>query len=91
MSSNLPKVFRKPVVIGLAAAIAVLAWVPPTEARVTKIIIDRTATLTGQDIPYETLTGRAFGELDPLDSHNTLITMSRPRPLETICRLTTAG
>jgi len=74
MSSNLPKVFRKPVVIGMAAAIAVLAWVPPTQARVTKIIIDRTATLTGQDIPYETLTGRAFGELDPLDSHNTLIT-----------------
>src|SRR5260221_7209605 len=74
MASNVPKLFRKPIVIGMAAAIAVLVWVPPTQARVTKIIIDKTATLTGQDIPYETLTGRAFGELDPLDSHNSIIT-----------------
>ena len=28
----------------------------------------------GQDIPYQTLTGRAFGELDPNDPNNKLIT-----------------
>jgi hypothetical protein len=47
----------------MVAVVAILAWAPVSEARVTRIIIDRTAALTGQDIPYETLTGRAFGEL----------------------------
>jgi len=58
----------------MIAVVAILAWAPPAHARVTRIIIDATATLTGQDIPYETLTGRAFGELDPSDPLNTLIT-----------------
>jgi len=53
---------------------ALLFSVVPASARVTRIIIDATGTLTGQDIPYETLTGRAFGELDPSDPLNTLIT-----------------
>ena len=51
-----------------------LAWASASEARVTRIIIDRTAPLPGQDIPYETLAGRAFGELDPSDPHNALVT-----------------
>ena len=46
----------------------------PSEARVTRTIIDTTAPITGQAIPYEMLTGRAFGELNPNDAHNTLIT-----------------
>jgi len=47
----------------------------PTHARVTRIIIDATGTLTSAGVPdYQTLTGRAFGELDPNDPHNTLIT-----------------
>ena len=58
----------------MVAVVTILAWAPVSEARVTRIIIDRTAALTGQDIPYETLTGRAFGELDPSDPHNALIT-----------------
>jgi alpha/beta hydrolase family protein len=59
----------------LAAAFA--AWAPSSDARVTKIVVDRVAALSGQgagETPYETITGRAFGELDPLDEHNALIT-----------------
>lgn len=76
MSSNLSKMFRGSAVVGMAAAIAVLAWVPPTQARVTQIIIDDTqplATGTGQTIAYQQISGRAFGELDPNDPHNTII------------------
>jgi len=54
------------------AVVVLLAWVPPADARVTRIIIDKTEDITGQ--PYEMLTGRAFGELDPADPLNTLIT-----------------
>jgi hypothetical protein len=46
---------------------------PPADAPVTRIVIDRTAPLAG-DPAYETITGRAFGELDPDDPHNTVIT-----------------
>src|SRR5439155_15118590 len=54
------------------------AWGPSADARVTRIIIDRPATPLAQGptepIAYETITGRAFGELDPMDSHNSIIT-----------------
>ena len=56
---------------GIAVATA-LAWAPPGEARVTRIVIDATAPIAGQ--PYEQLTGRAWGELDPRDPKNALIT-----------------
>lgn len=46
----------------------------PAEARVTRIVIDATTALTGQAIPYEQIRGRAFGELDPSDVHNAIIT-----------------
>src|SRR5687768_11607889 len=55
-----------------AAAIG-LAWTIPSEARVTRIVIDRTQDLAG-DANYETITGRAFGELDPRAGTNELIT-----------------
>jgi hypothetical protein len=55
----------------LAAAFSVCA--PPADARVTKIIIDRVQALAG-DATYEAVTGRAFGELDPADPKNALIT-----------------
>src|SRR6266853_2767209 len=73
------KVFRASALVGVAAAVS-LAWAPPSDARVTRIIVDRTVSPVifppgqGQDIPYETITGRAFGELDPMDSHNAIIT-----------------
>src|SRR5882762_10257031 len=66
--------FRRSTSVGIMVAGALLFSVVPASARVTRIIIDATGTLTGQDIPYETLTGRAFGELDPSDQLNTLIT-----------------
>ena len=50
-----------------------LAFAAPADARVTKIVVDRVAPLAG-DATYETVTGRAFGELDPLDPHNGEIT-----------------
>jgi hypothetical protein len=61
----------------LASAAALLLWAPQAEARIVRIIIDSKDTTTfktTQDIPYETLTGRAFGELDPKDPHDALIT-----------------
>ncbi|HYX19725.1 MAG TPA: hypothetical protein VFA98_02640, partial [Thermoanaerobaculia bacterium] len=61
---------------GIALAVA-LAWAPASEARVTRIVIDSTTTLANPAVPgngYEQLTGRAFGELDPNDPHNALIT-----------------
>jgi hypothetical protein len=56
------------------AVLVILAWAAPSDARVTRIILDPPTALTGQDIPYERIAGRAFGELDPHDSQNTLIT-----------------
>ena len=74
----MPSIAQVPVgkrfVAGAIAGAVLLALVPPAQARVTRIIIDANATLAGQDIPYETITGRAFGELDPNDPHNVLIT-----------------
>src|SRR5258705_3210544 len=54
------------------AVVALLAWVPPADARVTRIVIDTTTPIAGQ--PYETLTGRAFAELHPADPLNAPIT-----------------
>ena len=56
------------------AVVAVLAWAPPAHARVTRIILDPPTALAGQDIPYQTIAGRAWGELDPSDPQNALIT-----------------
>jgi hypothetical protein len=73
MSRKQPSLFSLSVVFGLVAVTA-LAWAPPTQARVTKIILNPPTALTGQDIPYETIAGRAWGELDPNDPQNVLIT-----------------
>ena len=61
-----PTLINAPLAACVAAAVA-MTWAPPSDAKVTKIVVDRIAPLTGQPIPYETLTGRAFGELDPND------------------------
>jgi len=58
---------------GAAISAALLTFSPRAEAKVTKIVIDVRAPLAA-DATYETLTGRAFGELDPKDPHNQLIT-----------------
>jgi len=57
--------------LSCAAAVA-LAWTAAAEARVTRIVVDTVAPIAGQ--PYEELTGRAFGELNPRDRANAEIT-----------------
>src|SRR5262245_4345432 len=73
MTSKEARLFQTSAAAGVAAAVA-LAWAPPSDARVTRIVIDRTQALTGQTVPYETVTGRAFGELDPHVFQNSEIT-----------------
>ena len=59
----------------LLMLLATTLAVPPAHARVTRIVIDSTtvSTVTGQSIAYQQIRGRAFGELDPTDAHNTVI------------------
>jgi len=78
MSSKLPHRLSKPALAGAAVVAALLAFAPPIEARVTKIVIntivDPDTTLGSGDAgPLKRITGRAFGELDPHDSHNAII------------------
>jgi hypothetical protein len=58
--------------LGIIAGAFALAAPLPGEARVTRIVVDTVADIAGQ--PYEELTGRAFGELDPRHPANALIT-----------------
>ena len=70
--------------VGAAAAAFTVAWAPPSDARVTRIVIDQTQTpicvqrqsgvCVATDSRYEEIAGRAFGELDPHSAHNALIT-----------------
>ena len=56
------------------AAVAALAAAGGTaQARVTRIVIDATTAINNQPA-YEQLTGRAFGEIDPANPHDALIT-----------------
>ena len=58
---------------------AALTLATSAESRVTRIVVDATVPIAGQ--PYQQLTGRAFGELDPNDTHNALITDLNLAPL----------
>ena len=57
-----------------------LAAAPDAQAKVTKIVIEKKASPAfngasyGSAGQYETLAGKAYGELDPKDPHNTIIT-----------------
>jgi len=57
-----------------------LAWAPSLQAEVKKIVIDKKVSPAfdgrsfGSAGQFETLAGRAFGELDPNDPHNRVIT-----------------
>jgi hypothetical protein len=75
MGANPLKLAMKSAVVLAAAALAAAS----AQARVTKIVIDTRVSpafdgasyiTAGQ---YETLAGRAFGELDPNDPHNAII------------------
>ncbi len=79
MLPNIPELFRRLAWVGITVVLALLAWAPPTQARVTQIIIDTTVSpafdgqVFGDAGQYETIAGRVFGELDPHDPNNTII------------------
>jgi len=74
MSRSLLRMPRGAAPLATAIAAGLILSAPSAEARVTRIVIDGPPTaVTGQP-GYEQLTGRAFGQLDPNDSHNTIIT-----------------
>ncbi len=62
------------------AVCAALLLASPLSARVTRVVVEQreSPAFQGQSFgkagQYETLSGHFFGELDPKDSHNTLIT-----------------
>jgi hypothetical protein len=64
----------------LAVMTVVLAWPAPGQAEVKKIVVEKKVSPAfdgrsfGTAGPYETLAGRAFGELDPNDRRNAVIT-----------------
>ena len=62
------------------AILLVFLWAVPGQARVTRIVIERTQSPAyegrsfGTVGQYEILTGKAYGELDPRDPRNAIIT-----------------
>jgi hypothetical protein len=71
--------------VALIAAAATVLMAPPAHAQITKIVIDRARSesptfegrafgVNGSVGRYEKLRGRAYGELDPADPRNAVIT-----------------
>jgi hypothetical protein len=81
MLLNPSGLFGKSALLGVTAAAVVLAWAPPTEARITKIEIDaarsQSPTFGGYSWPgvgqYEKIVGKAYGEVNPADPQNAVI------------------
>jgi hypothetical protein len=71
---------RPAAIVALAVWSLLGAFAAPTEARVTRIVVDerRSPAYDGESFgragTYERITGRAFGELDPRDRRNAVIT-----------------
>ena len=60
--------------LSIVGAAVALAWATPGDARVTRIIVDPTASLTGQAVPYETITAMTGVEqLDLLNATHTIV------------------
>jgi len=55
----------------VAVGMALVGWAPSAQAARNKDHLDSPTALTGQDIPYETIAGRAWGELDAERSEKT--------------------
>jgi hypothetical protein len=72
--------------IGLGAT-ALLMGVTSVQARVTRIVVEHRESpafegqVFGKAGPYEVLSGHFFGEIDPADSHNSIITDIQFAPL----------
>ena len=66
--------------IALMVIVALVAGTPTLEAKVKKIVIEKKTSPAfdgasfGPAGQYETLVGKAYGELDPKDPHNAIIT-----------------
>ena len=75
MYSRLPSMYRRSLLVGTALA-AMFGAATTVDARVTRIIVDQTTSSSSSSdgVAYQTMVGRAFGELDPNDPHNKLIT-----------------
>lgn len=79
MQSNF---LHKPALVGLAVSAVLLTCVSPAQARVVRIVIDQTLNQPAiggvQTVAYQTLNGRAFGELCVANcvgaANNTIIT-----------------
>ena len=69
-------VSRQALTLALAAAGTVSIWVESATAKVSRIVVDKVEPFNDADlsVPYEKLRGRAFGELDPYDPANEIIT-----------------
>ena len=86
MSLHTAKIFRRSAWVSVAVAAGLLAWARPVQARVKKIVIDTKVSPAfdgatfGDAGQYETLAGRVFGEIDPNDPHNAIITDIRLAP-----------
>ncbi|HLW11714.1 MAG TPA: hypothetical protein VKU81_03355, partial [Casimicrobiaceae bacterium] len=80
MPWKLRKTLVRPAAIGALLAGSLMLGVSPSDARVTRIVIDNPPVNFQPPAPsvdgvqYQTVFGRAFGELDANDEHNTLIT-----------------
>jgi hypothetical protein len=64
---------------GIAVFGAVIGWSSPSDASVRQLVIDSTSTATytpvgGIATSYTIYSGRIFGELDPYNPHNAVIT-----------------
>jgi len=70
----------------LVVGAAFLLWAPLAQAEVRKIVVEKKVSPAfggasfGTAGRYETLAGRAYGELDPNDPHNAIITDIRLAP-----------
>src|SRR5258706_10157756 len=71
--------------VSAICTVALLLGTSSAQARVKKIVIDKRVSpafeaMSGPAGPYETIAGRAYGELDPNDPHNEIITDIRLAP-----------
>jgi Alpha/beta hydrolase domain len=79
MSGHMARVLGR-VAAPVAAVVLVLTAAEPLRAEVKKIVVEKKVSPAfdgatfGTAGQYETLAGRAFGELDPNDPHNAIIT-----------------
>src|SRR5512145_2085321 len=76
---------RRPLLVAFVVAASSASIASPTEAHITRIVIDparsESPTFEGRSFgpagkvgPYEKLRGKAFGEVDPDDPRNAVIT-----------------